>query len=312
MAHEIDFQKRLWQGDYAAALGCAESVLGGLNDTALRGYRALWHYFAGSAAWLGSHLGNAVLTPKVQIHFSKAKGAAIGIAWLVMLAEDDPKMSVVGSGDSLLLEQIDRLEMVLEHFGTSHDRKFALREKEILEGLVSSNQNIFEHAHMLLGELLGFDSNNEHTEGAPDPWWIAGNLCFVFEDHAGADRDSILDVKKARQVSSHPNWMRKKVGGASQAEIVPVLITPVSKVSDGARIHLDGVALWPLDDFRTWAQSAIAAVRKLRQTFYEPGDIEWRATAVSAFKESELDAPGLAARLRSKSWSTQLESVRSM
>ena len=47
---EIEYQKRLWQGDYEVALDYAERVLGGLASTELRGYRALWHYLAGSAA----------------------------------------------------------------------------------------------------------------------------------------------------------------------------------------------------------------------------------------------------------------------
>ena len=122
----------------------------------------------------------------------------------------------------------------------------------------------------------------------------------------------MLDVKKARQVSSHPNWILNRVGGASQADIVPVLITPVTKVSEGAKPHLDGVALWPLDEFRTWAQDAIAVVRKLRQKFHEPGDLEWRAAAASAFRESRLDAPGLREQLQSKSCNTHLESVTLM
>jgi hypothetical protein len=42
--HEVDFQQRLWQGDYEAALDSAERVLGGLTHGELRGSRALWHY----------------------------------------------------------------------------------------------------------------------------------------------------------------------------------------------------------------------------------------------------------------------------
>jgi hypothetical protein len=50
VTYEIEFQMSLWQGDYEAALDCAERVLGGLTEPQLRGYRALWHYLAGSAA----------------------------------------------------------------------------------------------------------------------------------------------------------------------------------------------------------------------------------------------------------------------
>jgi len=46
---EIDYQTALWQGDYEDALGYAETVIGRLVAPDLRGYRALWHYLAGSA-----------------------------------------------------------------------------------------------------------------------------------------------------------------------------------------------------------------------------------------------------------------------
>jgi hypothetical protein len=52
VSHEIGFQTHLWQGDYEAALGDAERVLGSLVAPELRGYRALWYYLAGSAAWI--------------------------------------------------------------------------------------------------------------------------------------------------------------------------------------------------------------------------------------------------------------------
>ena len=310
VVHEIEFQKRLWQGDYEAASGHAESVLGGLTEAELRGYRALWHYLAGSAARLGANSSSSALSSKAQTHFLEAKGAAPGIGWLVMLAEQETEKLSVGSADPVLLKQIERVEVSLEQLGTLHDRKFANREKEILEGLVSSNQNVFERSHVLLGELVGFDSDNRNTEGAPDPWWIAGNLCFVFEDHAGAQNDSILDVRKARQVCSHPNWMRTTVEGAVETDILPVLITPVTKVSEGATHHLDGVAIWPLEEFRNWAREAIGTVRELRRTFYESGDLEWRARAVTAFKQSGLDAVGLHSKLRSKSWNSQLKPAK--
>ena len=57
VSDEVEFQKRLWQGDHEAALASAGSVLGKLNNPELRGYRALWHYLAGSAATLGANAG---------------------------------------------------------------------------------------------------------------------------------------------------------------------------------------------------------------------------------------------------------------
>ena len=298
VGHEIDFQSRFWQGDYEGALDCAERVLGGLEAAELRGYRALWHYLAGSAAWLGADAGVEGLTAKARIQFGRAKEAARGIPWLVSLARYQADDKSTADENTILMGQIERVESVLEQLGTVHDRAFAMREKEILIGLAS--KETFEEAHKLLGEMLGFNAGKVEVDGAPDPWWITGNLCFVFEDHAGAQAGSSLHVKKARQVASHPVWMRANVEASSKADILPVLVTPVTKVDPGAAPHLDDVALWPLEEFRAWAENALATVREVRRTFVEPGDIVWRVAAAEAFEQNGLDASGLFAMLRSR------------
>jgi hypothetical protein len=194
------------------------------------------------------------------------------------------------------MEQIERVEAILGRFGTTHDRAFAKREKEILDGLAS--HVTFEQAHKLLGELLGYDTGKVETDGSPDPWWIMGKYCFVFEDHAGALKESSLDVKKARQVSSHPQWMRANVAASKNSLILPVLITPVTKAKEGAMPHLNEVALWTLDDFIRWAKNALATMRKLRSTLLEPGDMVWRAQAAEAFDQNKLGAFGLFEELK--------------
>ena len=300
VAYEINFQKRLWQSDYEAALAAAERVLGGLNAPELRGYRALWHYLAGSAARLGADSDVPALAVKAQAQFSKAKSAAIGIPWLVKLARHQSEDASSREDRSVLMGQIERVEAILEQLGTTHDRRFAKREKEILDGLQSREKGPFEYAHRILGEILGFEANNVEEDGSPDPWWIAGNVCFVFEDHTGARESSALHVTKARQVASHPDWMLENVEASVNTNILPVLVTPVKKVKQGAVPHLRDVALWPLDEFRDWACEAIAVIRNLRTTFAEPGDLTWRAMAAEVFKQRGLDAPSLRTRLRSQ------------
>ncbi|RFC33858.1 MAG: Helicase C-terminal domain-containing protein [Candidatus Nitrotoga sp. SPKER] len=293
--HEIDFQNRLWRGDYELALEFAERILGSLVSAELRGYRALWHYLAGSAATLGG----LKLAPKARAHFNKAKEAAKDLPWLVSLARyQDEDKGQENNNNTILMEQIEQSGAVLSRFGITHDYAFSKREKEILDGLESNTT--FEHAQKLLGELLGFNTGKIETDGSPDPWWIVGNLCFVFEDHAGAQQESSLDVKKARQVSSHPQWMRVNVEASKNSQILPVLITPVTKAKEGAIPYLNEVALWPLDDFKTWAKNALATLRNLRGKLHEPGDLLWRAEAAEAFSQNELDASRLFIKLKGK------------
>ena len=116
--HEIDFQTRLWQGDFEAALGCAERGLGGLTAPELRGYRALWHYLAGSAAWAGAEEGITGLLAKGRAHFGQAKDAARGIPWLVALARFIPDQAAAAADNTAVLRQVERMEGVLA--GTRH------------------------------------------------------------------------------------------------------------------------------------------------------------------------------------------------
>jgi hypothetical protein len=104
---------------------------------------------------------------------------------------------------------------------------------------------------------------------------------------------SSLNVTKARQVCTHPNWVRANLPMADGATILPILVTPVAKADKDAIPHLNEVVLWKISDFRQWADNALTVIRKLRTTFPGPGDLVWRAAAATAYVENILDPIGL-------------------
>ena len=300
---EIEYQKKMWQGDYESALTHADAVLAQLKSVEVRGYRALWHYLAASAAWLAAQQvqANTTMSNRARDEFGRAKEAATGITWLVPLARysDSNNVELV-EGDEIILQQVERLEATLASLGTTYERRYTMREKEIIEGLSSSDTGMFENAHKLLGTMLGFESDNKETDGAPDPWWITSNICLVFEDHSGANESTPINVQKARQAASHPAWMRENVLAAAKADIVSVLITPSSTVKASAASHLGDVSLWNLGDFQKWSTGALATVKDLRTSFTEPGNLEWREFAVSILKSKRFDAVSLVAYLKTQ------------
>jgi hypothetical protein len=307
VSYEIDYQKMLWQGDFEGALQSAEKVLAQLTDPELKGYRALWHYLAGSAALLGAKAGIKNYDAKARLQFTEAKNASTAIYWLVSLSRYQTAEPVISEGNPGLMAQVERIERNLEKLGTIHERNFAKREKEILDGL--NSKETFENAHKMLGEFLGFFAGKVETDGAPDPWWFDGERCFVFEDHAGAEKTSALNVTKARQATTHPNWVREYVDEASNADILPIVITPVEKVKKSAKVHLKNVAVWPLQEFRDWAVDAISTIRQLRSTFHEGGDLEWRANAADLIQEKGLDAKNLFTKLKGYNVDSKLTTV---
>lgn len=297
VAAEIDYQKRLWQSDFDAGLAAAERVLTGIRAPELRGYRALWHYLAGSAAWQGATANHGLLQ-KAKLHFQEAKKAAMGIPWLVELSQFQPDDQDTPEVNPTVFYQLERVEAIIQRLGILHDRNFDEREKRILEGLATKDS--FEVAHLELGEMLGWIVGKKERDASPDPWWIAGRVCLVFEDHAGAQATSTLDATKARQAVTHPNWVRDNVSEAAGTEIFPVLVTPVTVAEEGAIPHLKQVLCWPLDEFRQWAASALACLRELRRSFSEPGDLFWRARAAEEFERHHMDAPSLLKKLRTQ------------
>jgi hypothetical protein len=195
--------------------------------------------------------------------------------------------------------QVERLEGRFARLGLLHNREFSAKERQIREGL--QDAKMFEQAQVQLGEHLGFIAGKKETDASPDPWWIIGDRCIVFEDHAAAKPvGALIDATKARQAASHPEWMKANVPAAADAKILPVLVTPARKATQGAMPSLGRVSYWGLADFRQWAEHALVAIRDLRRTFFEPGDLDWRARAATALSEVGADAPGLFAKLEAQ------------
>ena len=275
----------MWQADYVRAHEEATRVLDQLTDPGLRGYRALWHYLAGSAAFLASADGRRSMGSAARHQFEMAKKATAALPWLVRLSQYSETGARKSNDDQDLSGQVERMESNLLQLGASYDRRFEKVEMEILRGLRSPAT--FEAAQKKLGWLLGFEVGKIEGDGTPDPWWISAGFCLVFEDHAGAKVEGVLGANKARQAAGHPRWIEENVPGAGRLRILPVLVSPVTKANDGALPHLKSVYLWPLREFNEWARKAIAIVRQLRSSLSEPS-VDWRMYAVEILRENSL------------------------
>lgn len=293
VSEEIAWQNAVWNQDYVKAYEAAREVLGGLTDNGLRGYRALWHYLAGAAADMAANDGEPGFDTHARTQYRRARDAAVGIPWLISLARGGAASAAPSEqAQATAMLQVEQLEAQLVKLGTVHNRQFTAREREIREGLKDGDG--FEQAQVLLGEHLGFSAGKRESDASPDPWWIVGNIAFVFEDHANAKGDtSTIDATKARQAASHPDWLREHVPASIGASIQSVLVTPAKSAKEGAMPHLGRVAHWDLKDFREWAEAALVTIRELRRSFQEPGDLAWRAQAAEELAAARLDAPGL-------------------
>ena len=292
--YEIKWQKALWNSDSVDAREAARDVLSVLKHPDLKGYRALWHYYAGSAADQAFMEGHAGFDTIAREHYLQAKKSTISIPWLTSLSRD---MNIVFEEDKedqknlLVMQQVEQIESNLVNLGLISNTKFTANEAKIRAGL--NNPETFEMAQVELGKYLGFNSEKVESEASPDPWWYKGDLVIVFEDHVDAEETSSLSATKARQVASHPKWLHDHDESYKNCRILPVILTPVTNARDGAIPHLEGVSYWGATEFMEWSEMVLNVIRELRKTFNGPGNLAWRATAAEELSKINADVFGL-------------------
>jgi len=300
---EIEYIDAIWNKDYAAAFEAARGVLALLKEPKLRGYRALWHYLAGSAAWLAHQSGSAGMDHQAREQFRTALKAEKTLAWLVPLS----KLAYVDQVDPEVVEDkdtwsvIERIEAMFDEIGTLNNHRYNKAEAEIRMKLGQNDAKLFESGHELLGRFLGYAAGNRNDTATPDPWWMANSgLCIIFEDHSDAKAGSSLSVDKARQAFTHPNWVRDKLPVDKDARIVPVLVTSVKVADDAALPHLKEVLVWDLEDFRKWADNALAVLRDIRKDYPNAGDLAWRASAAEQLGKARITPRALLSMLQDR------------
>ena len=287
VSHEVQYQQELWSGNYERALEIARTIVSLLNARSLRGYRALWHYLAGSAAQKLSGEAGDAHDKTARKQFSAALDAAPNIPWLVQLMRSNvAALTNTETRPVSIISHVERIEQVLLAMGTVHDRKFENKAKAILEGL--AGDKTFEEAQRQLGELLGFVAGNGKGDADPDPWWLGDTKGLVFEDHAKGVASTVFGANKAKQAAGHPAWLREYCPEAAGVEVTAVLVTPCTVAGKGAKPALRDVRYWALNDFRVWAREALNVLRALKSSFPQEGDLYWRQEAARKLDEAGL------------------------
>ena len=286
--HEVGYQQALWRGDKQKAYQEARKIVSNLTAQELHGYRALWHYLAGTAARSMSTSENDDHQRIAREQFTEAMNAAPFVAWLAQLARDELLEETTEDAipDQNIIAQVERLEEILLGMGTASDQRFEKKVRRILENINSSAS--FEEGQRELGELLGFIARNIETDASPDPWWLGETKGIVFEDHADARPETKISATKARQAASHLAWMKEHVPEASNLDINVILVTPCSQAHQGAKPSLRNVLYWLLDDFQNWATKAINTIRSLKGTLPPDSDLFWREEAAKRLTEERL------------------------
>lgn len=300
VGHEVAFQRAIWSQDFERALKEARAVTSKLTAPELKGYRALWHYLAGSVIQMLSKNPDDSADKAAREQFVAAKDSAPSVPWLAQLTRGEASPAAAENTPSEdVTVQVERLENVLLALGTASEHKFEKRAKVILDNLAAPKT--FEEGQRQLGELLGFVTGNGKGDAAPDPWWLGAAIGIVFEDHADGKATTVFSATKAKQAALHPDWMQENEPEAEGLDIVSVIVTPCTTAGHGAKPALRKARYWSLDDFRSWAKETIGIIRTLKSSLPPNGDLFWRMNAADELSnkgrtlETMLDSLPIAA-----------------
>lgn len=156
-------------------------MIAALKGEKLGGYRGLWNYLAGSAAFLATKVNGRTLNEVSKQFFWAASRETTGITWLKGLSQFSKPITAGAEKAVSDAAIIERLELQIDGIGTASETKLVRVEKQIREGIGQSAKGPFESAHKMLGKLMGFNSGNKETPGAPDPWWIIDDTPTAIE-----------------------------------------------------------------------------------------------------------------------------------
>ena len=293
--NEVRFMYALWNKDHRKAMELAEAVAQCLSGNELKGMRGQWYYQAAvNADKLASILGAGEYLTKAIDLYGRALACLPALSWLHLRIRELSTQTASEASDydtcPYLEANLERMENVFQSRGYTSLIRFEHDAKSVSDGLRSENSEVFEEAHRLLGELLGFRSENSSGHATPDPWWISTDeLCIVFEDKSDSKPENAISVNHTRQAVSHPKWIRDNIPLNQSARIYSSLISTQAKIHHDVPTYAEDIGYWYIDDFRAFSDKALGVLRSCRSCFTGVGDAAWRDTARASLKTNKID-----------------------
>ena len=289
---EVQYQYKLWDKDYTAAITIAEKIFSILRDRDLFGYRQYWNYQLGSLYnRLYLNENNLLYAEKANAHYSQAAAFSNTINWFNNLKVQTEKTKVDNAESVSLSYLIDGIEFYAMRMNpVRRSIEFEERCVKIMELLTSMEGKNFERGLEELGTALGYKTGNPKRDGDPDPWWQLGSqICIVSEAKIYQSEDKAISLTHVRQAASHVNWVRANLNELeSAAEIITIFVTNTSSVASEAVIHASDIFYVNRDDLVSFAQKSLSAVARIIRNFVSEGNMSWRMYAAKELVDNNL------------------------
>ena len=278
---------RFGKKDYKGAFKKVSDIIDFLNMPILNGYRSYWNYIGGTLSYFLVEEGNIEYKSIGLKMFQEVLKDNISVKWITTLEQKLYDTKEIKIEDDYVGEVLPQLERVLLEYPTKNklEKQISLILKNLTDTSDKSGQK-FEHGHMELGRLLGYVSKNINTDGAPDPYWIIGDICIVSEDKIYKTEKEI-PICDAREVSTHEKWMKQNEPLITKKiQIYTVLISNSQRLDADAKHIVDNIYYLNYTEFIEWAKKALVTIRNIYSTFVEEGNCEWREATFCELKQN--------------------------
>jgi hypothetical protein len=257
---EVQFGRVLWEGNFSKALEFAREAADKLNDEALGGYRAWWHF-------LGSIAANQLKKLDVEIdHLTRARAIGVYTGFLDELLRQRAGEQQAPPVD-LLDGQLEKIWHVIDQWGWSGPR-FSTNVKAMKETMAKVTDPTQYHVGLdLLGQCLGAETLRSTESGAPDGIWIFCGQCFTFEAKSDKDSNGKLYKKELQQAKGHPDWLRNERNSLAATPIQPMVISPTKTLDPAAKPHAKDLFYVSLKQLSELAEVVAVELSKIRTEF---------------------------------------------
>ncbi len=266
---EVGYQYDLWREDYSAALDKAASIVDKLSGDRLAGYRALWNYFAGCAAYhLGVMTDQGEMLQTASDRFLRASRSGGAIVWFAKLSlELDSERTTESRVSLLLLLAADSIDRYLATLGTV-GKKFPKTVEEYHDLIQASAADKFDRALTELGRMLGFDADKPKGQGAPDSVWKLGSgFVLLFESKSDETPSDGISIRTCRQAQGHQDWQTAQPALAACSNALTIIISPRQFLDKQALPHAEGLFYLHIKDVRSLFSETEACLRPIRSRF---------------------------------------------
>jgi hypothetical protein len=251
----------------------------------VRPYRAFWEHQAAVAAFLTWKQRNDDQFKQTALRrLENATKNRVAINWI-----GDLISRISGSAKKIednlpIQEWFNALNNLLEELGIQGG-KFQRRISELHRFIVTTSPDQFHQALELLGKLLGSNSKQWKSSGAPDGCWQFGTwFAAVFEAKTEEFSAGPISLKTVRQAATHERTAKDDKTLPQSTPTATIIISPRDTLAKDAAPHAKDIHRISHDAIVQLFNRAATAFEELRLAAPDSDSHELREKAIAIYQ----------------------------